>query len=73
VPKKGFTIQQIAQEAHAAKTCPKRWRRSLAAESQFEPSNFTFPFGTHICVVEVEPQTGRIEIKNTLRWMTAAR
>ena len=63
VPKKGFTIQQIAQEAHAAKNLPRKMTPSLAAESQFEPSNFTFPFGTHICVVEVEPQTGRIEIK----------
>jgi carbon-monoxide dehydrogenase large subunit len=63
VPKKGLTIQQIAQEAHAGKNLPKKMDSGLAAESQFEPSNFTFPFGTHICVVEVEPQTGKIEIK----------
>jgi len=63
VPKRGFTIQQIAQEAHLAKNLPKGMESGLAADSQFEPSNFTFPFGTHICVVEVEPQTGRIEIK----------
>jgi aerobic carbon-monoxide dehydrogenase large subunit len=36
---------------------------SLISESSFEPSNFTFPFGTHVCVVEVEPQTGKIEIR----------
>jgi aerobic carbon-monoxide dehydrogenase large subunit len=63
VPKKGFTFQQIAQQAHLAKNLPKGMEPGLAADSQFEPSNFTFPFGTHICVVEVEPQTGRIEIK----------
>src|SRR6266850_493462 len=63
VPKKGFTFQQIAQAAHLAKNLPKGMEPGLAADSQFEPSNFTFPFGTHICVVEVEPQTGRIEIK----------
>jgi aerobic carbon-monoxide dehydrogenase large subunit len=63
VPKKGFTIQQIAQEAHSAKNLPKKMEPGLAADFQFEPSNFTFPFGTHICVVEVEPQTGMIEIK----------
>lgn len=63
VPKKGFTIQQIAQEAQVAKNLPRKLAPTLAAESQFEPSNFTFPFGTHICVVEVEPQTGRIEIR----------
>src|SRR5438874_2237263 len=63
VPKKGLTVQQIAQEAHRAKNLPKRMEPRLSAESTFEPSNFTFPFGTHICVVEVEPQTGKIGIK----------
>lgn len=63
VPKKGFTIQQLAEEARVTKNLPKGMEPGLTADCQFEPSNFTFPFGTHICVVEVEPQTGRIEIK----------
>jgi carbon-monoxide dehydrogenase large subunit len=63
VPRKALTIQQIAQRAHTAKNLPKGMKSSLAAESTFEPSNFTFPFGTHICVVEVEPETGSVEIK----------
>jgi aerobic carbon-monoxide dehydrogenase large subunit len=63
VPKKGFTIKQIAQEARQAGRFPNKMDLSLVSESQFEPSNFTFPFGTHVCVVEVEPQTGKIEIK----------
>jgi aerobic carbon-monoxide dehydrogenase large subunit len=63
VPKKGLTMQQIALEAHMAKKLPKKMEPGLSATSVFEPSNFTFPFGTHICVVEVEPQTGRVEIK----------
>jgi carbon-monoxide dehydrogenase large subunit len=66
VPKKGLTIQQIAQEARLPKNLPKDMDPGLAAESQFEPSNFTFPFGTHVCLVEVEPQTGRVEIKKYL-------
>ncbi|HET8562611.1 MAG TPA: molybdopterin cofactor-binding domain-containing protein, partial [Candidatus Binatia bacterium] len=63
VPKKGLTIKQIAQEAHSAKNLPKKMEPGLSGESMFEPSNFTFPFGTHICVVEVAPPTGRVEIK----------
>ncbi|HXV83037.1 MAG TPA: xanthine dehydrogenase family protein molybdopterin-binding subunit [Candidatus Binatia bacterium] len=63
VPKKGFTVQQLAQAAQVAKSLPKGMEPGLAADAQFEPDNFTFPFGTHICVVEVEPQTGKIEIK----------
>jgi len=63
VPKKGITIQQIALEAHIAKNLPKKMEPGLSATSVFEPSNFTFPFGTHVCVVEVDPKSGGIEIK----------
>jgi carbon-monoxide dehydrogenase large subunit len=63
VPRQALTIAQIAQRAHAAKSLPKGMESGLAAESTFEPSNFTFPFGTHICVAEVEPETGKVEIK----------
>jgi carbon-monoxide dehydrogenase large subunit len=35
----------------------------LEATSRFEPSNATFPFGTHICVVEVDRETGEVELK----------
>ena len=63
VPRKGLTIQQIARQARGATNLPEHLPTELAADATFEPSNFTFPFGTHICVVEVDPQTGRIEIK----------
>jgi carbon-monoxide dehydrogenase large subunit len=35
----------------------------LEATSRFEPTNGTCPFGTHICVVEVDPETGQVELK----------
>ncbi|MEE8110545.1 MAG: molybdopterin cofactor-binding domain-containing protein, partial [bacterium] len=34
----------------------------LEATYYFEPENFTFPFGTHVCVVEVDPETGDVHI-----------
>ncbi|MFQ5682750.1 MAG: xanthine dehydrogenase family protein molybdopterin-binding subunit [Candidatus Binatia bacterium] len=63
VPRKGLTIQKIAQEAYTAKNLPKKMEPGLSAESVFEPSNFTFPFGTHICLVEVDPKSGSIQVK----------
>ncbi len=63
VPKKRLTIKQIAAEACQPGRLPKKMEPGLSAESQFEPSNFTFPFGAHICVVEVDPKTGSVEIK----------
>ena len=38
----------------------------LEATSRFEPANATFPFGTHICVVEIDPETGEIELQRFL-------
>jgi aerobic carbon-monoxide dehydrogenase large subunit len=35
----------------------------LEATSRFEPANGTCPFGTHICVVEVDRETGAVELK----------
>jgi carbon-monoxide dehydrogenase large subunit len=35
----------------------------LEATTFFEPPNFVFPFGTHVCVVEVDPETGQVELQ----------
>ncbi len=63
VPDKGITIQEVALQAHVATKLPAGMEPGLQATSVFEPSNFTFPFGTHICVVEVDTHSGEIEIK----------
>jgi carbon-monoxide dehydrogenase large subunit len=63
VPRRGLTIPQIARQAAAAKTLPAGLSSDLAADSTFEPANFTFPFGTHVCVVEIESETGKIQIQ----------
>ena len=34
----------------------------MEATHFFEPSNFTFPFGCHICSVEVDGETGEVKI-----------
>ncbi len=36
----------------------------LEQRSFYDPKNFTFPAGCHICEVEVDPETGRVEIAN---------
>ena len=33
----------------------------LSATSFFEPAGCTYPFGTHVAVVEVDPETGAVE------------
>src|SRR5262249_49660850 len=34
----------------------------LDATTFFDPANFTWPFGTHVCVTEVDPGSGQVEI-----------
>lgn len=59
--KSSLTIQEIALAAHVAKDLPPDTEPGLSATYFFEPKNFTFPFGTHICVVEIERETGDIK------------
>ena len=53
----------IAQAAYVAKDLPASIEPGLEASSFFEPSNCTFPFGTHIVAVEVDRDTGQTEIR----------
>ena len=36
---------------------------NLEASTTYDPPNFTFPFGTHICVVEVDEETGAVKLR----------
>jgi len=57
----GVTIQDVALAAHIARDIPPGSEPGLSATYFFEPTNFTFPFGTHIAVVEVDRETGDIK------------
>jgi carbon-monoxide dehydrogenase large subunit len=58
---KGITIQDVALAAHIAKDLPPDMEPGLSATYFFEPKNFTFPFGTHIAVVEIDRDTGEVK------------
>lgn len=57
------TIQEVALAAHLAKELPPETEPGLSATYFFEPKNFTFPFGAHICVVEIDRETGEIDLQ----------
>ncbi|MFN8594233.1 MAG: xanthine dehydrogenase family protein molybdopterin-binding subunit [Thermomicrobiales bacterium] len=56
------TIQDIALQAHVAYDLPQGMEPGLEAVTYYDPPNCTFPFGTHVCVVEVDRDTGEVEI-----------
>jgi carbon-monoxide dehydrogenase large subunit len=57
------SIQEVALAAHVAHQIPAGFEPGLSATNFFEPSNFTFPFGTHIVQVEIDRETGEIAFK----------
>jgi aerobic carbon-monoxide dehydrogenase large subunit len=62
-PDKHKTIQDIALMANVAWNLPQGMEAGLEAASFYDPPNFTYPFGAHIAVVEVDPETGHVQLK----------
>jgi carbon-monoxide dehydrogenase large subunit len=64
LPDKKVTIQQVALASYAAgaKELPQGLEPGLEATAFYDPENFTFPFGTHVCTVEVDPETYTVKI-----------
>lgn len=56
-------IQDIALAVFAAHDLPDDVEPSLDSEATFDPENFSFPHGTHLCAVEVDTETGRVAIR----------
>ena len=61
-PDKAKTIPEIAFSAWTAHALPADVEPGLFASAVYDPPNFTFPAGAHICVVEVDPDTGLTRI-----------
>ena len=60
---KGMTLTEVSLHAHRGVNLPDDTEPGLAETSFFEPSNFTYPFGTHIAIVEVDKETGEVDIQ----------
>jgi aerobic carbon-monoxide dehydrogenase large subunit len=65
-PEKGATIQEIALGAHGAFELPEGLEGGLDSEIVYDPPNLTFPFGAYICVVDVDPGTGKVTVRRFL-------
>jgi carbon-monoxide dehydrogenase large subunit len=61
-PAKMKTIQDIALMANVAWNMPEGMDPGLEESNFHDPTNFTFPFGAHVCVVEVDEETGEVKI-----------
>ena len=62
-PDKSVTLGAIAFSAFTAHDLPEGLEPNLEAQATWDPPNFTFPNGAHICVVEVDEETGSVELQ----------
>jgi carbon-monoxide dehydrogenase large subunit len=53
---------EVALMAYLAHNIPQGMEPGLEATSFYDPTNFTFPFGAHVAVVEVDPETGGVKL-----------
>jgi aerobic carbon-monoxide dehydrogenase large subunit len=58
------TIQEIAFAAFHAHDLPDGVEPSLDADATFDPENFSYPHGTHLCATEVDTETGKVTIRS---------
>jgi carbon-monoxide dehydrogenase large subunit len=61
-PDNAKTLGEVAFASYGA-GLPEGMEQGLEAVTYFDPPNFVWPFGAHICVVEVDPETGGVEMK----------
>ena len=61
-PEKARTIPEVALSAWHAHSLPEGVEPNLEATAVYDPPNFTWPAGAHICVVEVDTETGMTDI-----------
>ncbi|MGB5760607.1 MAG: xanthine dehydrogenase family protein molybdopterin-binding subunit [Acidimicrobiales bacterium] len=61
-PDKTMPIQGVAFGAFTAHNLPDGMEPNLQEQVSFDPPNFAFPFGTHVAVVEVDEETGNVEL-----------
>ena len=61
-PAEAKSFQEVALAAYWYDGLPEGVEPGLEATSIYDPENFTWPFGTHICTVEVDADTGDVSV-----------
>jgi carbon-monoxide dehydrogenase large subunit len=60
---KSLAFGEVSLAAYVPHNYPKDLEPGLEFTSFYDPVNFTFPFGAHVAIVEVDPETGQVKIK----------
>ncbi|WP_298886234.1 xanthine dehydrogenase family protein molybdopterin-binding subunit [uncultured Serinicoccus sp.] len=60
----GVGLAGLALAVFAAHDLPEGMEPSLDADATFDPVNFSFPHGTHLCAMEVDTETGATTMRS---------
>ncbi len=59
-----LALTEIALAVFAAHNLPDGVEPSLDSDATYDPTNFSFPHGTHLCATEVDTETGEVRIRS---------
>ncbi len=62
-PGSSVAMSDIAMAVFTGHNLPDGMEPSLNSEATYDPVNFSFPHGTHLCAVEVDTETGQVTIR----------
>ncbi len=62
-PDKGLTLAEIAGAAYVPENLPDGMEPGLEETTFYDPENFVFPFGAHACIVDVDVETGKVNVE----------
>ena len=62
MPATALSWAELAEAARDPARRPADWEGALASELDFNQGDATYPFGAHVAVVEVDTETGRVEL-----------
>ncbi len=63
-PDQSVTINDVAGAAFGGINLPEGMEPGLDENYFYDPPNFVFPFGAHICVSEVDTETGKVRLRD---------
>jgi carbon-monoxide dehydrogenase large subunit len=59
---RSVTLKEVAKAAYEPDKLPKGLEPGLNESGTFSPENHTFPNGCHVCEVEIDPETGVVDV-----------
>jgi carbon-monoxide dehydrogenase large subunit len=61
-PDKGMTLADVAGQAYIPLNLPDGMEPGLSETTFYDPDNFVFPFGAHAAIVDVDVETGKVDL-----------